>query len=64
VGTGAVTGSTTGLLWPGSLLVLGLGSTPMGRAQAPSAVWVGELARTGWWVGPGVLTELACVMDC
>jgi hypothetical protein len=64
VGTGAITGSTTVLLWPGRLLVVGLGSTPMGRAQAPSAVWVGELTRTGWWVVRAGLTELACVMDC
>jgi hypothetical protein len=59
---GVNTGSTTVLLWPDRLLVAGLGSTPMGRA--PSAIWVGELARTGWWVAPGGLTELACVMDC
>jgi hypothetical protein len=61
---GAGTGSTTVPPWPDRLLVVGLGSTPMGWAQAPSVVGVGELARTGWCVVPGVLTELACVMDC
>ncbi len=61
---GVLTGSTTVLLWPDRLPVVGLGSTPMGRAQAPSAIWVGGLARTGWWLVPGGLTELACVMDC
>ena len=64
VGVGVGTGSTTVLLAPDRLPVVGLGSTPMGRAQAPSAIWVGGLARTGWWVVPGGLTELACVMDC
>jgi hypothetical protein len=58
------TGSTTVLLWPDRLPVVGLGSTPMGRAQAPSAIWVGGLARTGWWLVPGVLAEFAGVMDC
>jgi hypothetical protein len=61
---GVFTGSTTVLLWPDRLPVVGLGSTPMGRAQAPSAIWVGGLARTGWWLVPGVLAELACVMAC
>lgn len=61
---GLGTGSTAVLSWPDGLLVVGLGSTPMGRAPAASAVGVGELARTGWWVVPEGLTELACVMDC
>jgi hypothetical protein len=64
MGAGTGTGSTTVPPWPDRLLVVGLGSTPMGWAQAPSVVGVGELARTGWCVVPGVLTELACVMDC
>jgi hypothetical protein len=58
------TGSTTVSLGPDRLPVVGLGSTPMGRAQAPSAIWVGGLAGTGWWLVPGVLAELAGVMDC
>jgi hypothetical protein len=59
---GVLTGSTTVLFGPDRLPVVGLGSTPMGRA--PSAIWVGGLARTGWWLVPGVLAELAGVMDC
>jgi hypothetical protein len=61
VGVGVITGSTPAPKPFPDPLVVGLGSTPMGRVHGPGPAWVEDLA--GGWRLLEVLTELAGVTE-